>query len=200
MYALYSQDFFGGCARDERGNMFVLFGASAIPLLLIMGGAVDFARYERYKDDLSNAVDSASLALARQHPTTRPRRRRPSSRTTLTSMIADRRPVQRAELSTPKARQGLQVTANGSMQTMFLPLGRLTKSGHGIDTMGVNVTAQVVNSSARLEVALVIDNTGSMNCGPSVSRAARRLDLAIVEQPHRGDQGGGEVARRHRDA
>src|SRR5689334_15226498 len=54
--------------NDERGNVFVLFGASAIPLLLIMGGAVDYARYVRYKADLSNAVDSASLALARQHP------------------------------------------------------------------------------------------------------------------------------------
>ena len=26
--------------RDERGNVFVLFGASIIPLVLIMGGAV----------------------------------------------------------------------------------------------------------------------------------------------------------------
>src|SRR5690349_14602544 len=53
---------------DERGNVFILFAACAIPLLLVMGGAIDFARYQRYKVELSNAVGAASLALARQHP------------------------------------------------------------------------------------------------------------------------------------
>src|SRR6185436_15644395 len=53
---------------DNRGNVFVLFGATAIPLMLILGGALDFARYTRYRTDLANAVDAASLALARQHP------------------------------------------------------------------------------------------------------------------------------------
>lgn len=51
-------------ASDDRGNVFVLFGAAAIPLILIMGGAVDFARYTRYRADLSNAVDAAALALS----------------------------------------------------------------------------------------------------------------------------------------
>jgi Flp pilus assembly protein TadG len=53
--------------RDERGNIFVLFGACAVPLLLVMGGAVDLTRYNRYKAQLSAAVDSASLALSRKH-------------------------------------------------------------------------------------------------------------------------------------
>src|SRR4051812_35195479 len=52
---------------DERGNIFILFAASVIPLLLFMGGAVDVARFARYRADLANAVDSAALALARQH-------------------------------------------------------------------------------------------------------------------------------------
>ena len=53
--------------RDERGNIFVLFGACAIPLLLIMGGAIDLARFTRYKAELANTVDAAALALARDH-------------------------------------------------------------------------------------------------------------------------------------
>lgn len=52
--------------HDERGNMFILFGATSIPLFLFMGGAVDFTRYTRYKNDLANAVDAAALALARR--------------------------------------------------------------------------------------------------------------------------------------
>jgi Flp pilus assembly protein TadG len=60
---------------NERGNVFILFGATAIPLFLFMGGAVDFASYTRYKGDLANAVDAASLALARQGViSTKPRR------------------------------------------------------------------------------------------------------------------------------
>ena len=68
-----------------------------------------------------------------------------------------------------KIDKGFQVTATGSVQTIFLPLGKFTKDGTGIDSLAVNVTAQVVNSSGRLELALVMDNTGSMNCAATLS-------------------------------
>jgi len=52
---------------------------------------------------------------------------------------------------------------------MFLPLGRLTNSSGPINSIGVNIQAEVVSSSNHLELALVFDNTGSMNCGQTVS-------------------------------
>jgi Flp pilus assembly protein TadG len=64
----FSSSGISALGNDHRGNVFVLFGAAAIPLMLILGGAVDFARYTRYRTDLANAVDAAPLALARKHP------------------------------------------------------------------------------------------------------------------------------------
>jgi len=155
--------------NDNRGNVFVLFGATAIPLMLILGGALDFARYTRYRTDLANAVDAASLALARRHPDYDAANARIFIRDYVNAIVIgdDRFSVQSYDVQ--KMDKGFQVTATGSVQTIFLPLGRFTRNGTGIDSMAVNVTAQVVNSSGRLELALVMDNTGSMNCAASVS-------------------------------
>ena len=73
-----------------------------------------------------------------------------------------------------KLDNGFRVTATGEMQTMFLPLGEFTDGGHGINEMPVNITAEVVNASNRLELALVLDITGSMNCGSTVSGSCAR--------------------------
>jgi len=155
--------------NDDRGNVFVLFGATAIPLMLILGGALDFARYTRYRTDLANAVDAAALALARQHPDYSAA----NAKTFITNYVNaivigdDKFSVQSYDVQ--KLDKGFQVTATGSVQTIFLPLGKFTRNGSGIDSMAVNVTNQVVNSSGRLELALVMDNTGSMNCGATLS-------------------------------
>ena len=154
---------------DERGNVFVLFGAAAIPLLLVMGGAIDIARYTRYKAELSNAVDSAALALARQGADKTEAEADTFVTNYVTSFMAadDQFTVQ--DFDVVKLSNGFQITASGSMQTMFLPLGRLAKNGQALNAMDVNVVAEVVNGSNRLELALVLDVTGSMNCGATVS-------------------------------
>jgi len=155
--------------RDEGGNIFVLFGASAVPLLLIMGGAVDIARYERYKTALSNAVDAASLALAREGPDMDAAAAKTFITNYVSSFYTGDSQFSVQSFDVQKLTDGFQVSASGSMQTMFLPLGKLAKNGNGINSMDVNVVAQVVNASNRLEVALVMDNTGSMNCGATLA-------------------------------
>lgn len=154
--------------RDEGGNVFILFGATAIPLLLVMGGAVDVTRYLRYKGELSNAVDSASLALAREHADYT----EDQADTFVTDYVNafntgdDQFSVE--DFDVVKLDNGFRVTATGAMQTIFLPLGSFVDNGQGINSMPVNITAEVVNGSNRLELALVLDVTGSMNCGATV--------------------------------
>lgn len=150
---------------DERGNIFVLFGATAIPLLLIMGGVVDVARYARYKADLSSAVDAAALALARRHASYT----EDQARTFVTDYVNsfgvgdDQFTVENFDVE--KVANGFRVIVTGSVDTMFLPLGALARNGAPINSMEVDIQAEVVNASNRLEVVLVFDNTGSMNCG-----------------------------------
>ncbi len=155
--------------RDERGNIFVLFGASAIPLLLIMGGAVDIARYTRYKADLSNAVDAAALALARQNPDFTEAQATTFVTNYVTSFPLGDEEFTVESFDVDKVTNGFLVSATGSMHTIFLPLGKLANMGQEINSMDVNVVAEVVSASNRLELALVLDVTGSMNCASSVN-------------------------------
>src|SRR3954449_2895699 len=106
--------------RDEGGNIFILFGASAIPLLLIMGGAIDFTRYNRYKAELSNAVDSAALALARQGKDYT----EAQAKTFITNYvngynIADTQ-FTVDDFTPTKTSNGFSIVATGTMKTIFL--------------------------------------------------------------------------------
>ena len=55
---------FRSLMRDEDGNIAILFGATVMPLILFLGGAVDITRYNRHKTDLANALDAAASRWA----------------------------------------------------------------------------------------------------------------------------------------
>jgi len=151
--------------RNERGNVFILFGATTIPLFLIMGGAVDFTRQTRYKADLANAVDAAALALARQ-----PGEFTKEEATAFVENYVESFPMGDNEFSVQtydveKLDNGYRVSASGMVQAQFLPVAKLSSLGVNLDVLEVNVVAEVMHSSQPIELALVFDNTGSMNCG-----------------------------------
>jgi Flp pilus assembly protein TadG len=152
-------------SRDERGNIFILFAASVIPLFLLMGGALDVARFARDRSNLANAVDSAALALARQHDDYSEAQATTFVEAYVRSFPAGDNLFSVQSFHVDKLSHGFRVAATGEMTTMFLPLAKLAKFGKSIDVMKANVAAEVQNSANRVELALVFDNTGSMNCG-----------------------------------
>ncbi len=157
--------------RDERGNVFVLFGVTSIPLLLIMGGAVDIARFTRYKAELSNAVDAAVLALARKGDDYTNDQANTFVQNYIAAFHVTDSEFQVTSLDVTKMSDGYRVNADGAMHTIFLPLGAFIKGGSGgpITSMGMNIVAEAVHASSQVELALVLDNTGSMNCGETES-------------------------------
>jgi Flp pilus assembly protein TadG len=135
-----------------------------------MGGAVDIARYTRYKADLSSAVDSAALALARQNPDYTEEQAETFVTNYVNSFGVGDAQFTVQDFAVDKLDNGFLITATGAVQTMFLPLGALTGSNTGtLNSMAVNIQSEVVNGSTRLELALVLDVTGSMNCGATLS-------------------------------
>lgn len=142
--------------RDQRGNVAILFAVTAIPLLGLLGGAVDITRHQRHKVELLNAVDSAAIALARSGAATDE-----DADTFINNQVAGlmagrgdpRLHVGRFDATAIDG--GYRVTVNASMDTIFLPL-------LGMQTMPINVMAEVMVSGGDYEVALALDNTGSM--------------------------------------
>jgi len=50
--------------KDETGAIAVTFALLLIPMMLVVGGAVDYARMVQYRSSLQNAVDQAAIAGA----------------------------------------------------------------------------------------------------------------------------------------
>mgnify|MGYP000569076333 CR=1 FL=1 len=51
-------------ARDERGNLAILFTFMSVMLFLFVGGAVDYSRWNAVRADMVESMDAASLAVA----------------------------------------------------------------------------------------------------------------------------------------
>lgn len=156
--------------RNESGNIAIMFGAASIPLLLIMGGAVDFTRHNRYKVDLANAVDAGALALARNAETFSEECKKVGETCPqagkfvsdyIAAMFTPHKDFKLGTVSVARSTNGFSISASGDMHASFLPLGRLI-GGKGQDTLAVDVRAGVARDMSRLELALVFDNTGSM--------------------------------------
>ena len=47
----------------------MLFAFAAVPLIGLLGGAVDVTRQHRYKSEILNAMDATAIALVRKAPT-----------------------------------------------------------------------------------------------------------------------------------
>lgn len=139
--------------RDERGVIGVIFALAIVPLILAAGIAVDGSRAYLVKQRLQYALDAAGLAVG-------------SSTGDQAALEGVMNQFFNANFSgdsiaisaTPAlAISGSEITVTGTatVNTTFMRIV-------GINEMTVNAVAQIERETTALEVALVLDNTGSM--------------------------------------
>lgn len=145
-------------ARDRRGGVFILFGVMVIPLLAMVGLALDSSRAYLTKARLSQAVDAAALAGGRSfHEDYRDADVRRYFEVNFPSnfMTADLEPL---SITFDDEEGTVTVAASASVPTTFMRL-------LNIDQVPVSASAVVNGLTRGLELALVLDVTGSM-CDP----------------------------------
>jgi Flp pilus assembly protein TadG len=140
--------------RDERASVATTFALTVVPLLMFVGMAVDYSRVSNAETRLQNAADSAALAISHRAKTT-------SDMDELKQLAA----THMAELlpadyefevaSVTKNGNTLVVTTNGS-----IPAGISHIAGY--EEFEQSAVSEAYWGTGRLEVALVLDNTGSM--------------------------------------
>ena len=140
----------------RRGSVLVWFAVTMVPLLLATGIAIDIARAYAAKIRLGAALDQAGLAVASTSNqsidlTTRLNKyfygnfsSTGIGTPTSVTMAADANDA-----------NVINLTATATVPTIFMRLA-------GFSTITVTTTAQVTKEPTGLEVALVLDNTGSM--------------------------------------
>lgn len=140
--------------RNERGTVAVITAATAVPLFLSMGLAVDLTRAYTERTRLTAALDAAGLAVG-ANPSMTPAQ----AASVVSSYLQANFPNSGAvTVNTPTVSENntsITVAATATIKTSFMGLIP------GLSTLPI--TAQsTVSFAGNLEVALVLDNTGSL--------------------------------------
>ncbi len=141
---------------DQRGNMLILFGLLLVPLIGLVGLTVDTARAYAVKRQLQVALDAAALAGGRNY-----------SLSNRDQIIQNYFNQNWNQLPYGAVASALAITTDPSAGTLTLSatatVNPLFVKFLGVGAVNVGASAQIVRNDTTLEVALVIDTTGSMN-------------------------------------
>ncbi len=168
---------------SRSGGVALIFGLSFIPLSLLTLTAIDFHRASTVKAALQDAIDAASLAAARNQSATTTAQIQTIGNNVLAANMQSFPDVSLGTATFTLAGDG---TVNGVVHAQVTPLVANMFIGGPID---VSATSEVKRASKSLEVALVLDTTGSMS-GTKISdlRTAANdlIDLVVqdVQTPH----------------
>ena len=145
---------------DQGGNVLVTFALTIVPIIGFVGVAIDYSRANSAKAAMQSAIDSTALFLSKdaQTATSEQLSQKANSyfqalftRTDVTNIAIA------ATMTTPAAGSfQLNLTGSGTVATL------LTKV-IGVDSLTINASSQVVWGIKKLELALALDNTGSMS-------------------------------------
>lgn len=144
-----------GRLGDDRGNVAIVASLSMIPLCIGTLGAVDLARGVAAKVQLQNALDAAALGAARMVGTS-PTDLQTAGHRLLTQGLEKGTEMELESSSFTFGNDG-RVVASARAQVDPYVAGFV-----GIDKLRISTSTEVVRAGYHLEIALVLDNTGSM--------------------------------------
>lgn len=171
--------------KSTSGNFAIMFAILLPVLLAAVGLALDLTNMMKARSDLQNALDSAVLAASRLSDATGTRQ------DTFQAFFATNT-AGRPALKNPRATLEIEQTVNSikSTATAHADVDLTFGFMFGNSSL-VNAEASAFESTAMLEVALVLDNTGSM--GSSNMKAlidgskdvVKSLQKAKADRPER---------------
>jgi Flp pilus assembly protein TadG len=142
---------------DERGAVAVQFALLLLPIAILTFGLIDLSRVSVQKRQLQDALDAATLMAARSTATTDDGLDTIGDAVLTTEMTGLGVPITDANATFAA---GAENTVVGTVNVVIKPIiANLWSSGDST----VAATSTVMRSVNKLEVALVLDNTGSMD-------------------------------------
>ncbi len=172
-------------AREDRGVVLILFLLVFVPLLLTVAIVIDFSQTLVVKRQLTSAVDSAALSLGTLPEIQDAAALRDKADAYITAHYPEKAiGTLRSDL-TSAVRNGdmVSVSATAEVPTAFLGIT-------GKDKWTVTVNSSVFRRENKLEVVLVLDNTGSMagNKLTSMKAAANTMVDTLFGQDQVSDK------------
>lgn len=162
--------------KDASGNVAIMFGFLALPMIGIAGAAVDYGRASSARASLNAAVDSAALMVAREATKLTDAQLKTRAEALIKANLAGNADAKLGSytVSIDRTARTVNVTASTAVETS------LTKV-IGVDTIPVSSTAQSAWGTNTVELALVLDNTGSMASSNKMTELKKAsLDLLKI--------------------
>jgi Mg-chelatase subunit ChlD len=170
--------------RDQRGGVAIVFALTVMALMMVCGAAIDFARsfssLEALQQDLDAAVLFAGTERMRQGDDFDPQA---GVQTYLDGLIREQQ-VTGAVVATVNqpTSDRIQAVARAKVPSKILRI-------FGFDTFDITASSEASLGQQPVEVALVLDNTGSMSGGKltALQDAAKSL-VEIAYQAPKADK------------
>lgn len=139
---------------DRAGNVAMIFGLAAIPFFTAAGAAVDYSRALHVKGRLANALDATALAIGGQLGLTDAEIQK-AAQSYFTANFPANEIGNPGPLQIASTNSTVTISTDATVQTAMMGIV-------GINTIDVEVEVEVRRSMRGLELALVLDTTGSM--------------------------------------
>lgn len=152
--------------NSQEGSVFVMVAVASLLLVIAAGAAIDMARAQTLQAKLSSALDAAGLAAGANATTTNPTTEATryfnanfpsgylgSGTVTLNTTCADVNG--NSVVCTSPSTYTISLTANTTQATAFMKAVNIT-------SVSVSASSQITRQTSGMELALVLDNTGSM--------------------------------------
>jgi len=144
---------------NQRGNVAMIFALCLLPLIVMMGGAVDMSRQRSGESRAQEAIDAALLAVARNADGKTDAQLTKDARRWFETHMGDT-VFDIDSFSVVRVGDGLRANVTGGVDTAFLGL-------IGIGELKVNRTAEIEIGLTKIELVMALDTTGSMAETPS---------------------------------
>lgn len=141
---------------DAAGGVTVTFALAFLPLLALTGAAVDYSGASALRSRLQTATDGTNMQLCQLPPTATQAQLEAAARASLTGYMGAEPFTIEAVSATAAPRQVRLST------TSVFPTAVMRILNTRFATMRVGAASQCTGQQQSFEIALVLDNTGSM--------------------------------------
>ncbi|MCK7614470.1 pilus assembly protein TadG-related protein [Roseibium sediminicola] len=177
-----------GFSRNREASVLPIFGLMVIMLVVIAGAAFDVTRTVNAREKLAFALDAAALSVARSLSTTLMTdadiklELEDSLKTNLYGEEFLAEAIKNLDPDVKPENGTVTVSSRATLNNYFLDFGGYGMKTIGPETFAFSASSQVTYSQYEVEVALVLDVTGSMGTNSNDIKALRTAAKDLVKE------------------
>lgn len=163
--------------RDEDGAIAIIFAIVLIPLLALVGAAIDYSRTVIDRSQTQDALDAAVLAAVKQVPYLTDGELRNMVESFVNANIPSSTKVNIDLVEISRNPNTIKVWASGSTEMTMMKLVK-------VNELDFKAKSKAEAGNQSIEVVMVLDNSGSMGSSMGTLKAASK-DLVNTLEAHK---------------